>query len=496
MELMEICDLDKSFPGVHALKKINFDLKAGEVHALVGENGAGKSTLIKIISGVYRGDSGSISINGELVDFSNPGMASASGIGTIYQDFELANNLSVAENISLGMLPNKRKIIDWKAITDNARQVLNRLQIPIDPNIEANLLGIGEQQIIEIARVISHDVKVLIMDEPTSALSNDEVEHLFSVIKKVTSQGVGVIYISHRLEEVFRISDRISVLRDGQTVGTFETKEADPAKIISLMLGSRNHIVEYKGGRKKQDVILEVNKLEGPLLKHPIDFQLHRGEIVGFAGLMGSGRTEILKSLFGLGGQIMGEIKVEGYQCKITCPQNAMDVGIALVPEDRRREGIFPNLSVMENMVISNLKSIKQAGIISTVKEKQLASENIKRFNVKTPASETLISTLSGGNQQKVIFAKWLATNPKIILLDEPTRGIDVGSKAEIYAITNLLVEDGLGVVLVSSELKELMDICDRILVIRGGQITSEVYRNEFDYNSITAMMMGTELSA
>jgi ribose transport system ATP-binding protein len=496
MELLEINGIHKAFPGVCALKNVNFTLKAGEVHALVGENGAGKSTLIKIISGVYRGDSGSITINSKPVDFSSPGMASASGIGTIFQDFELANNLSVAENIFLGRLPYKSGMVDWTTMFANAQQILDRLQIATNPYTKAGNLGIGEQQIIEIARVISRDVKVLIMDEPTSALSNEEVEHLFSIIKNVTNQGVGVIYISHRLEEVFRISDRISVLRDGQLVGTYMTKEVEPARIISLMLGNRKHGVEYKEGRTRRNHILEVNGLNGPLLKHPVNFQLYQGEILGLAGLMGSGRTEILKSLFGLGGEVSGEIKVEGCRCQIKDPQSAMDIGIALVPEDRRREGIFPNLNIRENTVITSLESVKQAGIISFKREKQMVGENIERFHVKTPSQETLISNLSGGNQQKVVFAKWLATKPKIILLDEPTRGIDVGSKAEIYDLVNLLVEEGLSVILVSSELKELLDICDRILVIRGGEIINEISRNQFDYNSITAMMMGAELPA
>lgn len=491
MELLEVRQVSKSFPGVRALEEVDFVLKAGEVHALVGENGAGKSTLIKIISGVYRADSGTISLEGRPVEFNHPNAARAAGIGTIFQDFELANNLTVAENISLGRQPRRGGLVDWGAVHARACQVLGALQVPLDPAAVAGTLGVGEQQIVEIARIVSEDVKVLIMDEPTSSLSNEEVDRLFEIIKKVTAQGVGVIYISHRLEEVFRISDRVTVLRDGRIIGTYPARETEPATIVGAMLGERKHTVDYKEGRQGDRVVLDVANLAGPLLKHPVSFRLSQGEILGLAGLLGSGRSEILKTLFGLGGTVSGSVQVDGRAVSLRNPHQAMTAGLALVPEDRHREGILPNLTVRENMVISCLAPLMRAGFVNPAREGRFVRESIADFGVKTAGPEVPISNLSGGNQQKVVFAKWCATRPQILLLDEPTRGVDVGAKAELYGIVDRLVEQGLSVVLVSSELKELLDVCDRILVIRNGRITDEVMRDRFDYTSITAMMMG-----
>ncbi|MBC7084251.1 MAG: sugar ABC transporter ATP-binding protein [Firmicutes bacterium] len=493
MELLEVRQVSKAFPGVYALKKVDFVLKAGEVHALVGENGAGKSTLIKILSGVHRADTGAVFLEGKPIEFNNPSAARALGIGTIFQDFELANNLTVAENISLGRLPRRRGAVDWNAVRARAKEVLGALQVPLDPMAMAGGLGVGEQQIVEIARVMSQEVKVLIMDEPTSSLTSEEVDRLFEIMRKLTDREVGIIYISHRLEEVFRVSDRISVLRDGQMIGTYVTREVEPAAIISAMLGGRKHAAQHKERQISGDVVLNVENLSGPLLREPISFQLHRGEILGLAGLLGSGRSEILGTLFGMGGPTTGTVQVEGTDVNLSSPQQAVAAGMALVPEDRHREGIFPNLSVRENMVIPNLIRLTRGGLISPSREKRFVHENIAAFSVKTAGPETPITNLSGGNQQKVVFAKWCGTRPRILLLDEPTRGVDVGAKAELYAIVNRLVEKGLSVILASSELKELLDVCDRILVVRNGQIITEVPRDHFDYTNITAMMMGAK---
>jgi len=316
---------------------------------------------------------------------------------------------------------------------------------------------------------------------------------LFEIMRKLTDREVGIIYISHRLEEVFRVSDRISVLRDGQMIGTYVTREVEPAAIISAMLGGRKHAAQHKERQISGDVVLNVENLSGPLLREPISFQLHRGEILGLAGLLGSGRSEILGTLFGMGGPTTGTVQVEGTDVNLSSPQQAVAAGMALVPEDRHREGIFPNLSVRENMVIPNLIRLTRGGLISPSREKRFVHENIAAFSVKTAGPETPITNLSGGNQQKVVFAKWCGTRPRILLLDEPTRGVDVGAKAELYAIVNRLVEKGLSVILASSELKELLDVCDRILVVRNGQIITEVPRDHFDYTNITAMMMGAK---
>lgn len=492
MKLFEAKDICKSFPGVKALDHVDFFLEPGEIHALCGANGAGKSTIIKIISGIQPPDSGKMYLEGKAVYFSNPNAAYAAGIGTIFQDFEQAQNLTVAENISLGRLRDTGKVaIDWKNVRQRAVEILRDLQIYIDPDEVVENLGVGERQMIEIARVMSHRVKILIMDEPTSSLSSEDVDNLFRLIRRLTQQGVSIVYVSHRMEEVFSIADRITVFRDGKLQVTALSKDISPEGVISAMIGEKAHKVEYRRGYELTEKILEVKNLMSDLVKKPLSFHLNKREILGIAGVMGAGRTELMLSLFGLGGPVSGEIRIDNTPYVPASPAVAMKNGLAMVPEDRHNAGVFPNLSVKHNIVLTCLKEIKKYGYIHIGRQDKLAEDCVQRFHIKTPSKETFVSTLSGGNQQKVVFAKWLSTEKKILMLDEPTRGIDVGAKAEIYSLTGELVDKGLSVVLVSSELKELLDICDRILIMRNGEFIEEVFRKDFDYTDITQKMMG-----
>lgn len=490
MSFFEVKDVCKTFPGVKALDHVDFSMEKGEVHALCGANGAGKSTLIKIISGVYAPDSGEMFLDGEPVAFRNPSMAFAAGVGTIFQDFEQAQNLTVAENIALGKLPKHGGMVDWKAVRENASKILAQLHIDIDPDAMVGDLGVGEQQMIEIARVISQNVRLLIMDEPTSSLSSEDVETLFHLIRTLTERGICILYVSHRMEEIFRISDRITVFRDGKKQLSRSAQEMTLKDVVQAMIGDQNHQVKHEESHKQEEVLLSVKNLKSSLMAKPVSFEVHKQEILGLAGLMGAGRTELLCTLFGLGTDMEGEVLLDGKPYLPKRSRDAMNNGVAMVPEDRHNAGVFSNLSIMENIVISCLATVHAYGSINKIKERALARKSIRDFNVKAVDENVLVSTLSGGNQQKVVFAKWLATGKKLLLLDEPTRGIDVGAKAEIYSLTSELVSQGLTVILVSSELKELLDICDRILVLNNGEFVEEIERQNFDYNHITETMM------
>lgn len=422
--------------------------------------------------------------------FRNPSMAFSAGVGTIFQDFEQAQNLTVAENISLGNLPKRGGMVDWKAVKERAQTILTRLHIDIDPDAMIGDLGVGKQQMIEIARVISQNVRLLIMDEPTSSLSSEDVETLFGLIRTLTEQGICILYVSHRMEEIFRIADRITVIRDGKLQMSCRAKDTSLKDVVHAMISNQAHQVAYEQTHMRQDVLLKATNMSSDLMTKPVSFEVHKQEILGIAGLMGTGRTEILSTLFGLGGNIQGELELDGQPFEPKVPDDAMKRGIAMVPEDRHNAGVFSNLTIMENIVLPCLKTVHGAGYISPAKERLLARKSIKDFNIKTVNEDILVSTLSGGNQQKVVFSKWLANEKKLLLLDEPTRGIDVGAKAEIYNLTSELVRQGLTVILVSSELKELLDICDRILILNKGEFVEEVTRDRFDYNYITETMM------
>lgn len=493
--LLEVHRMSKSFPGVKALQDVNFTLLPGEIHALIGENGAGKSTLIKIISGVYTpdDDQGKMLVTGQEVKFRHAKDAQTAGIGTVFQDFELANNLTVAENILLGDLPlsGKSGLISWSDIRKRSSEILAAFELDVAPNMVAGELGVGQQQIVEIAKVLSKQAKILILDEPTSALSNTEKEVLFNTLRRIAKAGVGLIYVSHRLEEILEIADRVTVIRDGKWVDTVPVESVTVPKLVNMMLGGEKRgTIERVRSVQSTESVLQCVDVQSAAMEQPVSFEVFRGEVVGIAGLLGSGRTELFTSLFGLQGPLSGEMRVGGKTVSPRLPEDAINAGVAFIPEDRHREGLFGQLSVRENATFQVLDRFKSFGLLNLGEEKRHAETQIQRFGVKTPTSSTQIDKLSGGNQQKVSFAKWLETNPVILLLDEPTRGVDVGARSEIYDIIFQLTETGLGVLVASSEIQELIQVCDRIIVMRHGSLTTELPRDQFDEEMITTLCM------
>jgi ribose transport system ATP-binding protein len=479
----------KTFPGVKALDDVQMDVKAGEIHALLGENGAGKSTLMKILSGVYKPDSGSIQLENKTVDFESTKEAEKAGIGIIYQELNLIPHMTVAENIFLGREPRSRWFtIDRRKMRARATDELKRLDTPINPKALVDDLRIGEQQLVEIAKALSLQARIVIMDEPTSALSDAEVEKLFSIIRNLKRKGVAVIYISHKLEEIFAVADRVTVLRDGKYIGTKKVKETTSADLINMMVGR-----DLEDLFPKQIVPIgrEILRLENLTIRDPehtdryilkeISFSLHRGEILGIAGLMGAGRTELMMSLFGVppGEKTAGALYIDGEKKDITSPTRAIEHGLALVTEDRKSQGLFLQLPVYTNISIASLKRVIKYKMLRRRLENRLVREYVEKLRIKIPEIATLVETLSGGNQQKVILAKWLLTHPAVLLLDDPTRGIDVGAKAEIYQLMNEFIRQGMGIIMVSSELPEILAMSDRVIVLSQGRLTGEFSRKE-----------------
>ncbi len=489
--VLEMKNIVKDFPGVRALNSVNFQARTGEVLALMGENGAGKSTLMKVLSGVwpYPTYEGEIYIRGELKQFSNTKDAEASGVAIIYQELNLIPDLTVAENIFLDrQFTTFAGVINWSKLFAEAQKLLDELNIKdFKPTDKVKELTVGKQQMVEIAKALSKKANILVFDEPTSALTDKEVASLFEIIRKLKQQGVCMSYISHKMEELQQIADRVIVLRDGKTIGDVTPlAELTLDQIISRMVGRdiKDMFPKKEFGRKEK--ILEVKNFE---VDHPLlpgekkvknaSFSAYKGEILGISGLMGSGRTELVSAIFGaLPGQARGEVYLEGQKKQIRSPQEAIQLGLALVTEDRKRIGLILGQSVMQNMMISSLETIcNRWGIINPAKERNLAQDYVKQLGVKTPGLDVGIETLSGGNQQKVIIAKWLNTKPRVLILDEPTRGIDVGAKVEIYNLLNKLVEEGVTVIIISSELPEVMGMSDRILVMCEGEIVAELTR-------------------
>ncbi len=469
--LME--DIDKSFPGVHALDHCHFDINAGEVHALVGENGAGKSTLVKILTGIYKKDSGKIAYKGKEVEFSNPKEAQDAGIGIIHQELNLMPHLTVAENIFIGKELMNGVFIDQKKINSEADKLLKSLSLDIDPETKVKDLSVAKQQMVEIAKALSYNSKVLIMDEPTAALSKSEIEELFRFIRDLRSKNHAIVYISHRMDEIFVISDRVTVMRDGQYVGTLNTKDTDKDEIIKMMVG-RTIYEEPKTKSavgKDAPVVLEVKDLKSNVVKD-VSFKLREGEILGFAGLMGAGRTETARLIFGADPKTSGEIFVNGKKVEINTPQDAVNNGIGYLSEDRRHLGLAVGLSVQENVTMASLDNYINRGFINFKKERNVASEYVEKLDIKTPSINQLVRNLSGGNQQKVVVAKWLIRNCDILIFDEPTRGIDVGAKSEIYKLMTDLAKEGKSIIMISSELPELLRMSDRIVVMCEGVMT------------------------
>ncbi len=485
--VLEMQSITKHFPGVRALYQVHLTARQGEILALVGENGAGKSTLMKILSGVYPVGSyeGEILVEGRPQAFANTKEATQAGIAIIHQELNLISYLTVGENIYLGWEPSRWGIVDWDSLYRNSRRLLESLGLQLDPRKLVVDLSVGQQQMVEIAKALALSSRILILDEPTAALTVQETEHLFRILRDLRARGVTCIYISHKLEEVAALADRVTVLRDGQTVGTLPIAEAGRDKIVSMMVGRTIEEFFPKQVYPRGAPVLEVEHLSvddperpGKLRLDDVSFTAHAGEVVGLAGLMGSGRSELALSIFGaFPAARRGRVRVNGAAVDPENPRDAIDAGIALVTEDRKGTGLILSLSVMKNLTLASLPQCATAGVISSADELRRARTHVDSLAIKTSGMDVLVNTLSGGNQQKVVVGKWLATNPRVLILDEPTRGVDVGAKVEIYNIINRLVSEGVAVVMISSELPEVLGMSDRILVMHEGRLVKEFAR-------------------
>ncbi len=485
--LLKASNIHKKFPGVYALEGVNFELCAGEVHALVGENGAGKSTLIKIIGGVHSCQKGECIINDEKFKLKQPINSLNKGVSVIHQELNLFPNLSIAENIYLGNLPvNKWGRINWGELKDYTLEILEEVGLEDrNPKKKVKFLSIAEKQLIEVAKALSKDSNIIIMDEPTSSLNIEEANNLFKIIRNLAEKGVGIVYISHKLDEIFKLSDRVTVLRNGKKIDTRNTKEITRNELISMMVGQELKRNKYYSSNSSDKRVLEVKNLTTNKIKD-ISFYAKKGEIVGFSGLMGAGKTELAKALFGADKIQDGEILIKNTKVFANSTESFKNAGLGFVPENRKEEGIFPNITLKSNITVSSLGNISSIGLISKEKEKSRVKDIIKKLSIKTPSEDKLISKLSGGNQQKAILARWLIKDQlEAIIIDEPTRGIDVGAKKEIYDLLKELTKQGLAIVIMSSELPEILSICDRIYVMKEGKITAEFNQQEADKEKI-----------
>lgn len=495
--ILVLKDIEKRFPGVHALRGVSFDVRPGEVHALLGENGAGKSTMIKTISGVHRADSGTIMFDGKPVVFNSPNDAQHHGIATIYQELGLYPELSVAENIFMGHTPQRKlgplKIVDWPTMESRAREILADLNIhDLDVRRKVGTLNVGNRQRVEIAKALSLNARILIMDEPTAALTESDVERLFGIVRLLRDRGVGIIYISHRLNEVFELADRVTVLRDGQYVDTRDVSEVTEQDLITMMVGRTIENLFPKMVSKLGDVVLEVKDLHREPLTRGVSFHVRAGEIVGVAGLVGSGRSEMAQIIFGTLPAESGQIYIAGQLVQIRRPEDAVRQGIAYVPEDRGHQGLIRAMTLRENSSMAVLSNVSRWRFIQHSKEATLARNAIDQLSIRATGIEQIVNKLSGGNQQKVVVSKWLASNPRLLIMDEPTRGVDVGAKSEIHRLmSQLAAEQGLAILMISSELPEILGMSDRVLVMREGRLVAEFDRAEATQERIAAAMMG-----
>ena len=470
--LLEMKGISKSFPGVKALKNVSLQLKAGEVHALLGENGAGKSTLIKVLGGIYHAEEGEIYIDGQKKDIDGVVAARAAGVSIVHQELVLVPYMTVAENIFLGREMGGKFNIDRRKMSQEAQKLLDTYEMNIDADTLVEHLTIAQQQMVEIVKAISFQSKILVMDEPTSSISDKEVGFLFDTMRTLTKKGVGIIYISHKMSELEQICDRVTVMRDGETVGTRVVKESSKDELIALMVGRELTNYYTRDYLEPGEVILKCDHISDGKMAKDASFELRKGEIIGFAGLVGAGRSETMKAIFGLAPNMTGDVYVEGKKVQIKSPIDAMKYGITLVPESRKEEGLYRVMSVRFNSTIEVLGDFIRHLHVNSAKERQITQKYIDMMATKTPSQEQIIGNLSGGNQQKVMIGRWLATNPKILILDEPTRGVDVGAKAEIYAIMNELVKQGMSIIMISSELPEILNMSDRVYVMCDGQVT------------------------
>lgn len=490
--LLQMKNIHKRFPGVYALKSVNFELKAGEVHGLLGENGAGKSTLMKVLAGIYDVDEGEIYIDGRKVEINDVKDSQKAGVSIIHQELVLVPYMSVAENIFSGREPVGRLgFVKKDEMLAQAQKLLDSFDLGIDASRLVVDLNIAQRQMVEIARAISFNSKILVMDEPTSSLTEKEVEFLFKTIESLKAKGVGIVYISHRMAELFRITDRITVMRDGQYIGTRVTKETNVDELISMMVGRELTDYYHRTFHELGEVTLEVKNLTRNGVFKDVSFSLRKGEILGFSGLVGAGRSEIMKAIFGLDPIDSGEIYIEGKKVEIKSPRDAMNLGIALVPENRKDEGLILKSSVGYNMTLRVLDEFIKFIRVNRAKENEIIDTYVQELGIKTPSRSQSVANLSGGNQQKVVIAKWLAAKPKILILDEPTRGVDVGAKAEIYAIMNNLVQTGVSIIMISSELPEIINMSDRVAVVHNGSIKGILNKDELSQEKIMHLATG-----
>lgn len=483
--ILELKHITKLYPGVVALNDVSLEVRRGEILALVGENGAGKSTLIKTCSGAITPTQGEIVINGKSFTGMTPQTSEQNGIGVIYQEFNLVGDLSVAENIFLGRAIRKGMVIDLKAMERESKKILDSLNIKINPKTLVKTLSVGYQQMVEIAKAVSQNAKLLIMDEPSAPLTSAEVEAMFAIVDKLKAGGVSIIYISHRLDEIFRLADRITILRDGQYVTTLNTDETNKDELVKYMVGRQLTEVYPKRDEicVKDEVIFEAVNVSGNGDKN-ISFKIHRGEVLGLGGLVGAGRTEFAELMFGMRPKTAGKFIFKGKEISPKTPKDAIELGIGLVPEDRKKEGALLGMSIRCNINMPIYQRISKGTVINEKKE-EIAQTYRKEISIKTPTLDQLVKNLSGGNQQKVILAKWLAADSELLIFDEPTRGIDVGAKQEIYTLINHLVEQGKTVLMISSEMEELMGMSDRILILAEGNMTGELNKSEFNQERI-----------
>lgn len=484
--IVEVRGVSKGFPGVLALDNVDFNLKAGEVLALLGENGAGKSTLMKILSGIYEKDSGIIKIFGEEVHDMSPKKAQELGVAIIHQELNMCSHLTVAENIFLGREKTKSGILSDREMEKQAKSILDKLNMDISPDTVVGDLAVSKQQMVEIAKALSANARILIMDEPTSALTSKEIDDLFRIIRQLKSEGCAIVYISHRLEELQHIVDRVTILRDGQYITSMDFADTDLEKIIANMVGREIKEKFPRVSCEKGKKIFEVRHLNAGKMVRNVSFDLYEGEIVGIAGLMGAGRTETTRAIFGVDAKESGEIILDGRPVEINKPMDAIRAGIVLAPEDRKKDGLCTKLSIKENISLPNLDIVcNKIGIVNRKKEKALTMKAVNDLRIKTPNTEINAGSLSGGNQQKVVVGKWLARNSRVVIFDEPTRGIDVAAKVEIYSLMNELKKQGIGVLFVSSEMPEVMGISDRIIVMCDGKVTGEMSTEEATQDAI-----------
>ncbi|MBI1281600.1 MAG: ATP-binding cassette domain-containing protein [Anaerolineaceae bacterium] len=473
--LLEAVDITKRFPGTLALDNVQLELLPGEIHAVVGENGAGKSTLMKILSGVYTADSGEIRLNGRSISPANPREALMLGIGIVHQELSVVPTLTVAENIFPGHLPtNVLGMVNYKRLFENASRVLEDMNVAVDPRALVETLSIANQQLIEITKTLSTNCKVLILDEPTSALTDNEADRLLNLLRRLAANGVGILYISHKFKEIFALADRVTVLRDGRYIGTETIANTNADQIIRMMVGRDLGAMYPDKGRGSDTALLEVRDLRrfgSPALN---SFKLYQGEILGFAGLIGSGRSELARAIFGAEPKEAGEVLLNGLPVDIRSPKQAIEHGMGYLPEDRKAAGLFLDMSVKLNVEAAVIRQVSAGGFVTASKEKTLANQYVQQLNISTPGIEQEVRRLSGGNQQKTLVGKWLAIRPKVLIVDEPTRGIDVGSKKEIHFLLRSLADSGVGVIMISSELPEVLGMSDRILVMHEGAIAGE----------------------